>query len=162
MYGSTWFNLFITVLHLFFTVLHLFFTVLHSMTLSDGKLVFSPFIVPFKLSRFTFCSCVRVCSWLFVHCYVVWRFLFLSCSLFIFCCISSISRSENQLLFIIVLTWLARLWFVVWKLAHSCQISIILFLYPLCIELLLKTVLYTLVSFPSQYFVFTSLVGGVP
>ena len=32
------------------------------MFLSDGKVVFSPFIIPFKFSRFTFCSCVSVCS----------------------------------------------------------------------------------------------------
>ena len=61
----------------------------------------------------------------------------LSCS-FIFWCISSISRSENQPFFIIVLTWSTSLWLVVWKLAHSYQISIILFVYPLCVWLLLK------------------------
>ena len=55
-----------------------------------------------------------------------------------FWCIIRITRSENQHFFITVLTWSASLWLVVWKLAHSCQISIILFLYPLCVELLLK------------------------
>ena len=61
----------------------------------------------------------------------------LSCSLFIFWCISSISRSENKPFFIIVLTWSASLW-LVWKLAHSCLISIILFRYPLCVGFLIK------------------------
>ena len=36
----------------------------------------------------------------------------LSC-LFVFCCISNISRSEKQPFFIIVLTWSASLWLVV-------------------------------------------------
>ena len=43
----------------------------------------------------------------------------LYCSLFIFWCISSISMSENQLFFIVVLTWSTNLLLVVWKLAHS-------------------------------------------
>ena len=48
-----------------------------------------------------------------------------SCSLSIFWCISSISKSENLTFFIIFLTWSASPWLVVWKLAHSCQISIV-------------------------------------
>ena len=47
-------------------------------------------------------------------------------------------RQKNQPFFIIVLTWSASLLLVGWKLAHSCQISIILFLYRLWVGLLLK------------------------
>ena len=61
-----------------------------------------------------------------------------SCSLFVFWRISSTSSSEKQLFFITVLAWSARLWLVVWKFVHCCQISIILFLYPRSIGLLLK------------------------
>ena len=60
----------------------------------------------------------------------------LLCSLFIFWCISRIS--ENHPFFIILLAWSACLWLVVWKLEHSCQISIILLLYPFCVGLFLK------------------------
>ena len=121
------------------------------MFLNDGKLVFSLFIILLTFSRFIFRSCDSVSLGLlgyvlfgsvaFSFSEVGSSFLFgcfclttldvsgivlFSC-LFVFWCISSISGSENQP-FIIVLTWLASLWFVVWKLAHSCQISIILFL----------------------------------
>ena len=65
------------------------------------------------------------CVW---HCIVL-------CCFYVFLCIS---RSENHPFFIIVLTWSASLWLVVGKLAHSCQISIILFLCPPCEGLLLK------------------------
>ena len=44
---------------------------------------------------------------------------------------------RKQLFFIIVLNWSASLW-LVWKLEYSCQIFIILFLYPLCVGLLRK------------------------
>ena len=64
--------------------------------------------------------------------------ILLSCSSFIFSCISSISRSENQTFFFIGLTWSASLWLVIWKLVYSCQISITLFLNPLGKVLLLK------------------------
>ena len=60
-----------------------------------------------------------------------------SYSLFVFWCISCNSRSENPHFFIIVLTWSASL-SLVWKLAHSCSMSIIFFLYQLSIGLLLK------------------------
>ena len=59
-------------------------------------------------------------------------------SLFICWCISNISRSENQPFFMIVLTWSTSLWLVIWNLAHSSQISVILFLYLLFEGLLLK------------------------
>ena len=52
--------------------------------------------------------------------------------------ISSISRSENQPFFVIVLTWSASLWFVALNLPNSVQISIILFLYSLFARLLLR------------------------
>ena len=71
------------------------------------------------------CSCLSILS--------VSDIVLLSCSLFVFLYICNISRSENQLFFIIVLFWL------VWKLVHSCQTSIIIFLYPLYVELLLKS-----------------------
>ena len=126
------------------------------MFLNDGKVVFSLFIILLKFSRFNFCSCDSVCSGLFacaVFGYVGFPFsevggsfrmgcfcllifavpgnvLLLYCWSFIFWCISIISKSENQPFFIIVLTWSACLWLVVWKLESSCQISIILFLYP--------------------------------
>ena len=101
-----------------------FLTVIHSMFLNDSKVVFSLFIILFKFSRFTFCSCDSACSRLF-GCVVfpssevggsfrlgsfsllipdVSGTVLLSCSLFIFWCIFSISRSENQPFFIIVLT----------------------------------------------------------
>ena len=51
------------VIDLFFSVSVL--TVLNSMFISDGKVVFSPFMILFKFSRFTFCSCVSVISVLF-------------------------------------------------------------------------------------------------
>ena len=148
MWGGAWFILFVSVL-----------TVLHYMFPNDGKLVFSLFIILFRFSKFTFCSCNSVCFVLMLVHYLLygfsifrsWRFILLSCfcllidasgtvlrfwSLFIFWCNSSISRSENQSFFIILLNWSASL--VVWKVAHSCQISIILFLYPLREGLLLK------------------------
>ena len=56
----------------------------------------------------------------------------------IFWSISCISRSKNQPFFNIVLTWSGSLWLVVWHQAHSYQISIIHFLYSLCIGFLLK------------------------
>ena len=62
----------------------------------------------------------------------------LSRSLFVSWCVSSISRSENQSFFINFPTWSASLWLVIWKLTPSYQISIILFLNPLCVGLLLK------------------------
>ena len=54
------------------------------------------------------------CIWL----YICWR-------------ISSISRSEDQQFFVIVLTWSASIRFVDLNLPNSVQISIILFLYSL-------------------------------
>ena len=58
--------------------------------------------------------------------------------LFICECISNILRSENHLFLIILLTWSENTLFVVLNLGNSTQISKIPFLYPLCVELLLK------------------------
>ena len=47
------------------------------MFLNDGKVVFSLFIILFKLSRFNFCSCDNVCSGVFgcaVFCCVEFSF----------------------------------------------------------------------------------------
>ena len=131
-----------------------YLTLLQFMFLSDGKVIFYSSIILFKLSKFIVCSCVSVCSLLF-WC-VVFLFLLvcssfrLDCSyssilgvsdivlmsrldlLFVFWRISSISRSENQHFFIISLTWSASLWFAIWNIAHSYQISI------MSVELLLK------------------------
>ena len=84
------------------------------MFLSDDKVVFSPFIILFEFSSFIFCTCVSVCTDLFgcvaflfsevgdsfrldcfclsIHGVCVCDIVLLSCSLFIFWCISSISR----------------------------------------------------------------------
>ena len=133
-YVNTWFILFVSAL-----------TALHSMFLNDGKVVFSLFIILFNFSRFNFCSCDSVCSGLFgcvelpfskvggsfrLGCFCLLIFnvpgaVLLLCWLFIFWCISIISRSENQPFIIIVLTWSTSLWLLVWKLAHSCQTSIL-------------------------------------
>ena len=107
--------------------------VLHSMFLSDGKIVFYLLIILFRFSKFIFYSSVSVCSvlfgvvvllfseigdsfWLDCSCLSVLGvsdIVILSCSLFAFWCISSISRWENQPIFIIVRTWSASLWLVV-------------------------------------------------
>ena len=104
---------------------------------NDGKVVFSLFMILFKFSRFIICSFDSVSLMLFVCALLgcvafpfskvgssfllgyfclstldVSGVLLVSC-LFIFWCISSISRSENQPFFIIVLTWPASLWLVV-------------------------------------------------
>ena len=105
-YVSTWFIFSMSIL-----------TVLHSMFLSDGKVVFFLFIIIFKFSKFIFCSCASVCSTMSFGCAVFlfsevdgsfrldWSCLsivgmsvivLVSCSLFVFRCISSISRSENH------------------------------------------------------------------
>ena len=131
---------------------------LHSMFLNDGRVVFSLFIILFRLSRFVSCSCdsvslgfldtvaysfSRVGSSFLIGFFFFWLApldvfeIVLSC-ICVFRGISSISRSENHPFFIIVLTWSASLWLVVWKLIYSCQISIVLFIYPLCEGLLLK------------------------
>ena len=124
--------------------------VFQSWFLSDGNLVFFSDIILFQVSIFISSCCVCVCL-VWFGC-VIFRLLllcgsfWLKCSSFslfavliivlrsycldsrfIFWCISNISRSDNQLFFIIVLTWLASLW-LVRNLAHSSQISIILFL----------------------------------
>ena len=135
-------------------------TVFQSWFLSHGNLVFFLDIILFRFSTIICSSCVTVCSvWFWC---VLFRFLFLcgsirwecscfsvfvvsiiilgSCcfdSIFIWWCISRISRSENQPFFMTNLTWSASLW-LLWKLAHSLQISIIPFLYLLCVGLLLK------------------------
>ena len=130
------------------------------MFLSDGNQVFFPYIILFRFSKFISSSCVSVCFMWFG--YVVFRLLLVcglfrlecSCfsmftesviilvfcfdSIFVFWRISCISRSENQPFFIIVLTWSASFWFVIWNLMHSSQISIILFQYPPCVGLLLN------------------------
>ena len=131
---------------------------LHSVFHSDRKVDFCSFIILFKFSNFIFCSCVSVCSvllgcvmflffevspWFLLACSCLSKpsvsdAVLVSCSLFVFWSISNILRSENQPFFIIVLTWSASLWLVVWKLVHSCQISIILCLYPCSVGLLLK------------------------
>ena len=144
MYGSIWFILFVSIL-----------SVLHSMFL-DGRVVFSLFMILCFLDLSFVLVVIFLYGCLVVHCLVVWCFhspklavhfrrvvfvwhhlmclvLYYNFVLCVFWWISSISRSENQPFFIIVLTWL-----VVWKFAHSCQISVILFLYPLCEGLLLK------------------------
>ena len=62
---------------LIYKVVHdLFFvsvlTVLHSVFLSEGKVDFSPFIILFKFSRFTFRSWISVCSGLFSCAFFGW------------------------------------------------------------------------------------------
>ena len=147
-YVSTWFTLFVSAL-----------TILHSMFLNDGKVVFSLFKILFKIFKINFCSCVSIrLFYCVVFCWVGFPFsivgsfwmgcfclifgvsgnVFLHSWSFIFWWISIISNSENQPFFIIVLTWSASLWLVVWKIESSCHIFIILFLYPLCVGLLLK------------------------
>ena len=147
------------LIHFFVSIL----IVLHSMFLSGGKVVFRSFIILFKFPKFIFCSCV--CSvllgWLFSE--VGGSFLLdcsclskssvsytvlVSCSFF-FWCISSISFSENQTFFLIVLTWSTSLWLVVWKFAHACQISIILFLYARNVGLHYCYYYYLIFSFTS-------------
>ena len=148
-YVSTWFTLFISAL-----------TILHSMFLNDGKVVFSLLKILFKFFKINFCSYVSIrllcwivfcwvgfpfseVGWFWMGCFCLLIFavsgdVFLLSWSFIFWCISIISSSENQPFFNIVLTWSASLWLVVWKIERSCHISIILFLYPLCVGLLLK------------------------
>ena len=101
------------------------------MFLNDDKVVFSLFIILFRFSRNTFCSydsfslgllcrelfgCVafpfsKVGSSFLFDCFCL-RTLYLSSTvllycLFVFWCISNISRSENQTFFNIVPTWSA-------------------------------------------------------
>ena len=49
-----WFILFVSILSVF-----------HSMFLNEGRIVFSLFMILFTFSRFTWCSCDSVSSWLF-------------------------------------------------------------------------------------------------
>ena len=147
-YASSWFTLFVSAL-----------TILHSMFLNDGKVVFSLFKILFNFFRINFCSCVSsrlfccvVFGWVgfpysevgsfWMGCFClmifdVWGNVFLLSWSFIYWCISMISSSENQPLFIIVLTWSPSLWLIIWKLESSCHMPI-LFLCPLCVGLLLK------------------------
>ena len=100
------------------------------MLLNDGTVIFSLYKILFKFSRFNFCSCDSVCSGLFgcavfgrvqfsfskvggsfrmgCFCLVIFdvqcNVLLLLYWLFIFWCISINSSSENQPVFIIVLT----------------------------------------------------------
>ena len=137
------------------------FTALQSLVLSDGNLVFFSDIILLNFSMFFSSSYVSAC-YVWFDCVVFRSFLLcdsfsLDCSCFSvfgmtfivtwFCCCDSLfifgvflifPRSENRPFFIIVLTCLANLWLVVWNLAHSSQISIILFLYPHCVGLLQK------------------------
>ena len=146
-------------------------------------LVFSLFIILFIFSWFIFCSCDSICSrlldfalfpfskvggtfWLGSFCLVIFNVcgtVFLHCWLFIFWCIFSISRSENQPFFIIVLTWSASLWLVVWKLEKFLPDLYYSFPIPSLCQVAPKiAVLCKLVVSPILCFVFTSLVGGVP
>ena len=145
MLGSIWCILFVSVL-----------SVLHSMFLNDMRVILTLFIILFRFSRFVCCSCDSVSvglldtvaysfsivgSSFLISCFWLVPLdglgIVLSC-VCVFWYISSISMSENHIFFIIVLTWSASLWLLVWELAYSCQISIILFLNPLCEGLLLK------------------------
>ena len=108
---------------------------------SDGKVVFSLIIILFKFSWFTISSCLysgffgcalfgcvvypfsEVGGSFRLDCFCllilsVSDIVLLSCSLSIFWCISSISTSENQPFFIIVLTWSANRHSCTWK-KHS-------------------------------------------
>ena len=118
------------------------------MFLNYDKVVLSLFIILFRIVFFSFdsvcfglCGCVLLDFVAFPYSEVGGSFrlgcfcllivdmsgtVLLSCSVFIFWCISSISRSKNQHFFIMVLTRSASLWLVVWKLAHSCRIIIII------------------------------------
>ena len=78
-------------------------------------------------------------------------------SLFIFLCISNISRPKNQPFFMIILTS-ASLW-LVWNQAHSSHIYIILFLYPHFVGVASKIVLKCkFVVFHSPFFMLLSSV----
>ena len=90
----------------------------------------------------------------FVNILGVSDILLLSCSLFVFWFISSISKSENQPFFIIVLTWSASLKTSAFlpDLYHSFSIS------SLCRIAPKIAVQYKLVVFPSPCFVFASLI----
>ena len=71
-----------------------------------------------------------------VHLYLVsvtWISMFILSTLFCVRRVVLLSASQH---FIIIQTWTASLWVVVWNLAQSLLISIILFLYPLCVGLL--------------------------
>ena len=135
-------------------------TVFQSWFLIDGNVVLFSDMILFKISTLLFSSCVSVTSIMF-GCVVFWLLLLgisiwlagsafsvVSVSVtalvsswhvcqFICWCISNISRSENQLFFIIVPTWSPSLW-VVLNQAYSSQISIVPFLYTLCVGLLQK------------------------
>ena len=127
-------------------------TVFQSMFLSDGDVVFFSIIIFCNSSKFlSFFVCINYLSMLFgcvgvqlllvfdsfrkdFSCLLIFGesvIALVSClySLFVFWRIYSISRSENQPFFIIVLNWPSSLWLVLWNLAHLWQTSIILFLY---------------------------------
>ena len=130
-------------------------TVLQFRFLRKGNVVFFSDMILLMVSIFIFFSWVSVCVCVFVvydslSCSVwfglsgfpVFRVSFtvlgVGWCVWLYIClwISSISRSENQIFFVIVLTWSASLWFVALNLPNSLQISIILFLYPLFAGLL--------------------------
>ena len=84
--------------------------------------------------------CTGLCSDLFfsIVCFISFKGLFLIYSSRLTDPhILVISRSENQSFFKIILVWWVSLWLAS-NLEDSAQISIILFLYPLCVELFLK------------------------
>ena len=146
-----WFILFVSILSVF-----------HSMFLNEGRIVFhyswfslhfldllfvlAIVFLPgclivyllgvccFHLPRFAVLFRWIVFVWHHLVCLVL-GYSFVSV---FFLWISSNSKSENQPFFVIVLSWSANLWLVVWNIESSCQISIILFLWPLCEGLLLK------------------------
>ena len=124
-------------------------TVFQSWFLRDGYMVFFSDMIRLMISTFICSSWVNVCVCVFavyqslsfsvslgVSCFpvsIVWIIVLGICwciCRYICWWIYSISRSENQPFFIIVLTWSASLWYVVLNLANSVQISII-FLYTL-------------------------------
>ena len=112
---------------------------------SDLILLMVSILVFFPLGSVFAFACLKCMSFCHVEfgyeslafLYLSSRF-FLCVSLYICWWISRISRSENQPLFVIVLTWSANLWFAALNPLNSDQISIILFLYPILAGLLLK------------------------
>ena len=138
-----------------FSVLDL--TVLQSCFLREGNKVFFSDMILFMISTFFCLSWVSVCVFVLAMYWSLSLTVWLGVSGFplfsvsvtvlgvcwyvsLYICgwISSISRSEIQTLFLIVLTWLTSLWFVFLNQMNSVQISINLFLYPLFVGLLLK------------------------
>ena len=93
-----------------------------------------------------YCSCLSIIG--------ASDIVLLSCSLFVFKCISNISSSENQPFFIIVLTWSASLRLIVRKRVYSWQISIMFSISSNCVIASKIAVQCELVVFPCPCFVF--------